>query len=223
MSPEKQETIQLSGIFEELRKILPDTADFIEVLFSTLKDFENVDVYKTNPERIADCDGAIDEVAYEVTERMKSELSDKASKDSNSLQIVKDLFSELHDLLSSGPNVYKYFMREIFEHLGVSTMDLDEKHRPHVYSKYIVPNILLDKTEIGRLFTTLGLVNNPTAGKGSHEKWTDPTGEMKSFAIIAQSDKMWLKNEIKKLIAKGISIERIRIACEKCNIRFEEK
>lgn len=224
MSPETQESTRLGTLFGEIRKILPDTADYIEVLFLTLADFEGVDVYKANPGKIADCVSDIDELADEVMKSMKIELSDKAAKDSDKLRTVKDLFSELYDLLSSGPNVYKYFLKGIFEHLGMQTADFGEKRQEHVYSRYIVPNMLLDKTEMGRLLNALGLTKSSEGGgKGSHEKWIDPEGEMKGFTLTAYSGKMWLKNEIKDLIRKGMSIERIRAACENCNIRFEEK
>lgn len=223
MNTETQESTRLGTLLGEIRKILPDTADYIEVLFSTLADFEGVDVYKAHPGKIADCVSDIDELADEVTKSMKIELSDKAPKGSDKLQTVKDLFSELHDLLSSGPNVYKYFLKGIFELLGTQSTDFGVERREHVYSRYIVPNILLNKTEMERFFNAIGLTKLKEGGRGSHEKWTDSTDIMKGFALTAYSGKMWLKNEIKDLMRKGMPIERIRAACESCNIRFEEK
>lgn len=216
-----EEGNKIGDILNEIRSLLPDTAEYIEVLFETLRDFEGVDFYERKPSEIATCVGDIDEVAVGVLTCICEELRKVAPENS---QKIKDAFQELHTLLSERPNVYKYFLRGIFEHLGLTTQGLEvEDTEAHVYKKFRVPNMLLSKTDHQRFFNALGLKWVRNSGKGEHEKWIDPKAEMSGFALASGGNKLWLKNIIKDSLKKGMPLERIKAACRKCNIRFEEK
>ncbi|MDP4008671.1 MAG: hypothetical protein Q8P68_05775 [Candidatus Peregrinibacteria bacterium] len=216
--------IPFNQLLTEIHRILPETGEYLELLFITLKDFEGVDLYTNNPNAISNCVEDIDEVAEEVTESLKTELSEATKTDPNVIETIRDLFSNLRTSLSMEPNVYKYFLSEIFKYLNLNTMDFEEQSKStNIYNKYRVPNIMIDRSKMERFFIAVGLESVPNTGKGSHGKWTDPQAEMKGFALSSVSGKIWIKNEITDLLKKGVSLNRICKACKECNIRFENK
>lgn len=216
-----QESGSVQETLDMVREVVPQTTEDIELLFIILEDFEGSDFYAQEPDQINYCvDEDLDEIAEELVENIKREL---AGKDEHTCALVRDAFTTLHHLLSQQPNVYKYFLSHIFEYFSVTTHDFEPEKEVHVYNKYRVPNLNLKRQELEDFYIALGLAPNTKGGKGSHIKWTDPNNEMQGSCNSSDEGALWVKNNIKSILAKGMPIERIEAACKVCNISFQRK
>ncbi len=202
---------KLEGL-EEIEALSPDAAEYIELFADVLADF-NVEPYISSPDLLANCfPNGLEEDQNEIIYLLKNATDDE--------QKLKQALEHFSNNISDNP-VLMWGMREIFDHFKVSRNTLSNPEQL-VRKKFRAPNIVLYLRDQEIFYSLLGLVKVKDGGKGSHMKWEDPKGEFKGYGLAYDSDRFWLKNEIKRLLDKGMPIDKIAHACYEMNIDFEE-
>lgn len=207
---------------ENIEKISIEAAEYLRLFVDMFDEFE-VDPYKGNPVLVLNCfPKGIDEDQNELIGIFEDVIRDSADEEYSRTEIA-DAFRSLSSFLAD-KKVVLWALAPVFEHFGIAKDEENELEEMSVVPKKVrfrMPNLLSERSELNALFSKCGLVCDPNSGKGSHEKWTDPKGEMKGFSNITGSNKIWMKNVIKELLEKELPIERIKAACDSLDIDFE--
>ena len=185
----------------------PDAAEYLNLFMEMISDYE-VEPYVSHPDLLDNCfPQGLDEDQNELIALLKK---------SNDISAVKSALTELFESLESNP-VQIWALRPIFEYFDIK---LPGKSSPGRV-RYRLPNLVLNNSDQVLFFTSCGFEADSKSGKGSHVKWTDPSGQMNGFVLSYEGSRFWLKNVIKDLLDKGMSLDRIHKACLDMNIAFE--
>jgi hypothetical protein len=183
----------LQASIENLREISEDFCDYMGLFIHGLEEYRNQE-YTDNPELLG--------FAYPNLDDDISELIDMASigveGDQDKRILLTHKLSVLRHSLRDD-SFLENALKPVFAHFDVD--DLKVEDVAHA-DRYWVANLSLNDKEMHKFYTQCGFVADLEGGKGRHIKFRDAEGT--TWGMYAPgSNKVWLKNEIKKTFSKG--------------------
>jgi len=220
---------QIDTFFDHLESTLHPINHGVSVdLKIMVEEVINIEAaHAANPETKAlmlnDANEFCDELNARVLEYVKTmdetQKKDLAQKLAKLLEHAKDLGDGLFQFLS---NIFKGIPLEQFLPQKVEKKTEDpELSFQHRYP-FKLPDLLCTSGDIKTFLTACGLEIKPCNG-GSHSRTSDPLKEMHDNETLSNGDKMWLIKIVKTLYDKGLSLERIKRACDELKIKIKLK
>ena len=206
-SPRRPET--LPDAIEALSNVSKEAAESLAVYLSMYSDYEKE--YEAIPDQV--------DVWFQNIQKDRDDILGYLDDlDDKSRAKLADAVEDLLLTVEYSP-VLTYSLKFLRRYCDIPSMIAPEEDNEPLELRYKIQNLLWDAEDKKRLLKELGFVFHST-GKGSHNNWQDKvTGEM--LSICDNSEYVSVKEIIKEILRKKISLERIKAAFDGLKIPFK--
>lgn len=199
-------------VLSRLESLAPKAAEYVIAFLDMIGEYGSV--FDLQPEDILKCfPKGLKDDQTEMIGLLTEQLDAGALRD--------DIVSALEDLASGlrlSPTLF-FAMRPVFEHFLPSDAadEILSSESPSETARIRVQNLLYAAHDVQTFLLVCGF--EVRGQEGSHQKWYDCSGAfMKTLPVT--SGKLWLKNIIRELLQRGVSIDVIITACDKLKISY---
>lgn len=199
-------------IYERLDALNPETGRWLALVIDVVADFET-DYYKANPQLL---DHALPNLEDDTSELMHYLLQISSENQTEIRMMLTGLAIELR----TNRPVIAYALRGVFDYFGINSEVNSAPTTKDARPRFYMPNVAFERpTDLIRFVSACGLTHarNPSNGS-AHSTWVTEEGRSYTVSTGDVGNGKYVKKIVKDLLDKGVPIEKIKGACNKCNI-----